>query len=266
MSGAKMMKRTRGIEQFEFLSMEDAVRIIEMHRAERRLQRQKRLNQEASDAAKRVEEMKKEAEIQSSSRRSYDERSSGEWAKSTRTLSLDDSRKGSSKPAKSEAGASSLTKDPQTASPLQNPAVTESPPELPSDFGEAADDDRSGVSAPKTNEPAKSKQTNVLITIAGWVTHSDDDHSLPYTVLKPNLYGDHYTLIWETEVLKDLGSALKILVAEVASFMVTQGIQVLLLPALMAALTGPLWMLKLSYLLDNPWGNALTKAEKAGRV
>ncbi len=25
-------------------------------------------------------------------------------------------------------------------------------------------------------------------------------------------------------------------------------------------------MLKLSYLVDNPWGNALTKAEKAGRV
>lgn len=34
----------------------------------------------------------------------------------------------------------------------------------------------------------------------------------------------------------------------------------------MAALTGPMWMLKLSYLVDNPWGNALTKAEKAGRV
>jgi hypothetical protein len=34
----------------------------------------------------------------------------------------------------------------------------------------------------------------------------------------------------------------------------------------MAALTGPMWMLKLSYLVDNPWGNALTKAEKAGRL
>jgi hypothetical protein len=34
----------------------------------------------------------------------------------------------------------------------------------------------------------------------------------------------------------------------------------------MAALTGPMWMLKLSYLIDNPFGNGLTKADKVGRV
>jgi hypothetical protein len=34
----------------------------------------------------------------------------------------------------------------------------------------------------------------------------------------------------------------------------------------MGALTGPLWLIKLTYLVDNPWGNALSKAEKAGRL
>lgn len=38
------------------------------------------------------------------------------------------------------------------------------------------------------------------------------------------------------------------------------------LPALMAALTGPLWAMKLSYFVDNPWGVGLTKSRKAGLI
>ena len=53
---------------------------------------------------------------------------------------------------------------------------------------------------------------------------------------------------------------------EVATFIVQQGIQVTLLPVLLGALTGPMWLIKLTYLLDNPWGNALSKAQKAGRL
>ena len=53
---------------------------------------------------------------------------------------------------------------------------------------------------------------------------------------------------------------------EVATFIVQQGIQVTLLPILLGALTGPMWLIKLTYLLDNPWGNALSKAQKAGRL
>ena len=40
-----------------------------------------------------------------------------------------------------------------------------------------------------------------------------------------DIYGDQYSLIWETQVLKDLGSTLNILVGEIASFIIQQGIQ-----------------------------------------
>ncbi|KAI9205052.1 uncharacterized protein BJ171DRAFT_423515, partial [Polychytrium aggregatum] len=110
------------------------------------------------------------------------------------------------------------------------------------------------------------KQTNVLITIAGWVTYGVDDHTLPFSTLEPNIYGDQYTLVWETKTLEELGSALKLLGMEVASFLFQKGLEVTVLPILMMGLTGPLWMLKLTYLLDNPWGNALGKAKWAGRV
>ncbi|KAI8846422.1 hypothetical protein BC829DRAFT_479598 [Chytridium lagenaria] len=78
------------------------------------------------------------------------------------------------------------------------------------------------------------------------------------------MHGDQYSLVWETKALRDLGSAMKLLVGEVTSFVIQQGIQTFLLPALMAGLTGPLWVLKFTSWLDNPWALALTKAKKAG--
>ena len=110
------------------------------------------------------------------------------------------------------------------------------------------------------------KQTNVLITVSGWCNYDSDDHIYPYSTLVPGVNGDHYALIWETKTLQELGSTMAILAGEIASFIFQQGLQVTVLPVLMGALTGPMWLLKLNYLVDNPWGNALTKAEKAGRL
>ena len=58
----------------------------------------------------------------------------------------------------------------------------------------------------KPTEPfqkqTKPKQTHVLITIAGYLTHDRDDHTYPFSTLELDENGDQYTLIWETEVLK----------------------------------------------------------------
>ncbi|KAI9007167.1 hypothetical protein BC832DRAFT_433011 [Gaertneriomyces semiglobifer] len=112
----------------------------------------------------------------------------------------------------------------------------------------------------------KAKQTNVLITVAGWIAYGPDDHTLPFSVLEPELYGDQYALIWETDALQELGGALKLLVGEVASFVIQQGLQATVLSALMLGLAGPIWAMKLGYLVDNPWGVGLSKAIKAGKV
>ncbi len=111
-----------------------------------------------------------------------------------------------------------------------------------------------------------STQTNVLITVAGWVNYDQDDHTYPFSTLKIGLNGDQYSLIYETEVLKKLGTTMSILLAEVASTIFQQGLQATALPVLLGALTAPMWLIKLTYLIDNPWSNALTKAEKVGRL
>jgi hypothetical protein len=121
------------------------------------------------------------------------------------------------------------------------------------------------LSSPPVSE-SPSKQTHVLITVSGWVAYDQDDHTYPFSTLEPGLNGDQYSLIWETKALQELGSTMSIFGKEIASFIFQQGLQVTLLPALLGALTGPMWLLKLTYLVDNPWGNALSKAEKAGRL
>jgi hypothetical protein len=98
------------------------------------------------------------------------------------------------------------------------------------------------------------RQPTVLITIAGWQTYDQNDFTLPFSTIAPDIYGDQYSLVWESRDLQKLGSALKILGTEVATFLFQQGLAATVLPVLMAGLTGPLWAIKLTYLMDNPWG------------
>ncbi|KAI9333116.1 hypothetical protein BDR26DRAFT_806089, partial [Obelidium mucronatum] len=125
-----------------------------------------------------------------------------------------------------------------------------------------------GGSGAGANTSESTPKANVLITIAGWVGSIDsrDDFTLPFSTLTPGVHGEQYALVWETQALIELGHAVRLLMAEVTSFLLQQGIQYFLLPVLMAGLTGPLWALKLTYMVDNPWGNGLTKAKKAGRI
>ncbi|KAI9350107.1 hypothetical protein BDR26DRAFT_798449 [Obelidium mucronatum] len=127
----------------------------------------------------------------------------------------------------------------------------------------------SATSIAEEDEDVKpAPKSSVLITIAGWVGAQDskNDFTLPFSTLTPGIHGEQYALVWETRDLVELGHAVKLLKAEVTSFVVNQGIQYFLLPVLMAGLTTPMWLMKLTYMVDNPWGNGLTKAKKAGRI
>ncbi|KAJ3025730.1 UNVERIFIED_CONTAM: hypothetical protein HDU68_006751 [Siphonaria sp. JEL0065] len=130
------------------------------------------------------------------------------------------------------------------------------------------DGDASGDASGGESTPSATPKANVLITIAGWVGSLDsrDDFTLPFSTLTPGVHGEQYALVWETQALIELGHAVRLLMSEITGFLVQQGIQYFLLPVLMAGLTGPLWALKLTYMVDNPWGNGLTKAKKAGRI
>lgn len=280
--GNKMIKRTRGIEEFEFIPAELAMSKIEENKEARREARRSRLRREAHDKRKLEEKINQDHEagitpadidtstiqlsIASDECSDYD----GIKSRSSSRKSMQESV-GTSRDTLSVSSVEMITADSDNElSNSQEPieitrSVVQDPAELASSSSKAQDDDGD---IKFKEEPLKPKQTNVLLMLTGWLAYGEDDYLLPFSTLEPNIYGDSYVLHWESEILKNMGSALILLVAEVTSFVVQQSLQVALtaLSSLLAGLSGPLWALKLTYLLDNPWGNGLTKAKRAGRV
>ncbi|KAL5121299.1 hypothetical protein ACEQ8H_000767 [Pleosporales sp. CAS-2024a] len=109
------------------------------------------------------------------------------------------------------------------------------------------------------------KRTNLIITLAGWMNGKVDDVRLPYSTVDP-IMGDIYSVLWEPEMLRSMGDTINILATEA----LTQGLQQVLastiLATLMAAMTLPLALTKLSYLIDNPWVVSQARADMAGLV
>ncbi|KAF1840576.1 DUF726-domain-containing protein [Cucurbitaria berberidis CBS 394.84] len=109
------------------------------------------------------------------------------------------------------------------------------------------------------------KRTHLIITLAGWMNGKVDDVRLPYSTVDP-IMGDIYSVLWEPEMLRSMGDTINILATEA----LTQGLQQVLgstiLTALMAAMTLPLALTKLSYLIDNPWIVSQARADMAGRI
>ncbi|KAH7076443.1 hypothetical protein BKA63DRAFT_510115 [Paraphoma chrysanthemicola] len=109
------------------------------------------------------------------------------------------------------------------------------------------------------------KRTNLIITLAGWMNGKVDDVRLPYSTVDP-IMGDIYSVLWEPEMLRSMGDTINILATEA----LTQGLQQVLastiLTALMAAMTLPLALTKLSYLIDNPWIVSQARADMAGLI
>ncbi|SDA03820.1 BZ3501_MvSof-1269-A2-R1_Chr3-2g05709 [Microbotryum saponariae] len=109
------------------------------------------------------------------------------------------------------------------------------------------------------------KRVNFLITIPGFMNGPLDDVRLPFSPLDP-LMGDVFSVLWEPEMMGDTGNALKILSTEVLTQAGQQVLALTVMTALMSALQWPMMLTKLSYLIDNPWSNALDRARQAGAV
>ncbi|EUC48720.1 hypothetical protein COCMIDRAFT_2384 [Bipolaris oryzae ATCC 44560] len=109
------------------------------------------------------------------------------------------------------------------------------------------------------------KRTHLIITLAGWMNGKVDDVRLPYSTVDP-IMGDIYSVLWEPEMLRSMGATINILATEA----LTQGLQQVLgstiLTALMSAMTLPLALTKLSYLIDNPWIVSQARADMAGLI
>ncbi|KAJ3226583.1 hypothetical protein HK099_004610, partial [Clydaea vesicula] len=246
-SGKSYLKRSRGISIFEFLTIDEAMNRIEEHKLERENKRRARLKLQLREkkikAANEARERRRNSELNEKKKNLLTEDPNHIFPIDT-DLDLD-----------------TLTGSPSLS--FNSPMV-----EVTDSGGNEEDTDESEVITSPISpvHEKQEKQTNALITISGWITYGEDDFTLPFSTLQNSTYGDHYSLIWETKDVQALGSALNILGNEIASFLFQQGLAATVLPVLMAGLAGPMWALKLTYLLDNPWGIGLSKASKAGKV
>ena len=109
------------------------------------------------------------------------------------------------------------------------------------------------------------KRPNLVVTVAGWMTGNVDDVRLPFSTVDP-IMGDIYSIHWEPEMLKSTGQTIQILATEALTQTIQQILGSTILTALMAGLTLPLILTKLSYLIDNPWAVSLARADAAGLI
>ncbi|KDN43321.1 DUF726-domain-containing protein [Tilletiaria anomala UBC 951] len=109
------------------------------------------------------------------------------------------------------------------------------------------------------------KRFNCIIGIPGFMSGEQDDPRLPFSVID-SMMGDLFTVLWEPDMMKEMGNAIGILWNETIGSGVQQVLAVTFASALVGALAWPIWLSKLGYLIDNPWSNALDRARAAGLI
>lgn len=92
-----------------------------------------------------------------------------------------------------------------------------------------------------------------------------EDLIIPFAGVSP-LMGSQYTLCFDPHELAKLGDSLKIFASELISFSAQQILQQTILAGIISGLSWPLWLVKLGYLVDNPWSVGLDRAKKAGLI
>ncbi|KAI9444567.1 hypothetical protein H4582DRAFT_2108463 [Lactarius indigo] len=96
------------------------------------------------------------------------------------------------------------------------------------------------------------KRVNCIITVPGFLNGQLDDTRLPFSVLDP-VVGDVFSVLWEPEMIRETGSALRIMTTEILTQL---GQTVLAATAMTALMTALQW----------PITTALDRAKAAGSV
>ncbi|VEU20690.1 DEKNAAC101634 [Brettanomyces naardenensis] len=106
---------------------------------------------------------------------------------------------------------------------------------------------------------------NLILTVSGWMSGKMDDVRLPFSTVDP-VMGDMYSLLWEPDMLTSMGQTIQILANEILTQSIQQILGATILVTLMGAIQLPMWLSKLSYLLDNPWSVSLNRAKASGLI
>lgn len=99
-----------------------------------------------------------------------------------------------------------------------------------------------------TSEKAPKNMADAQQDLYEILANGQHDLILPFSGLSP-INGPHYALCFSPDTLRSLGDALKMLASEVISFSTTQLLQQTILSGVLSALTWPMWLVKLGYLV-----------------
>lgn len=109
------------------------------------------------------------------------------------------------------------------------------------------------------------KRVNCIVTVPGFMNGVQDDPRLPFSVID-SIMGDVFSILWEPDMMQEMGNAINLLWNET----LVQGVQGLLAATIAGGLVGalawPLWLTKLGWFIDNPWSNALDRAQSCGLI
>ncbi|KAI3658896.1 hypothetical protein MP638_003139 [Amoeboaphelidium occidentale] len=135
-----------------------------------------------------------------------------------------------------------------------------------------------GRSLPATRRRSQEQMSEIILK-PGTSERAKDDEQIPEELLAVGLedvivpfmgvsplMGAHYSLCFDPHILCTLGDALKIFASELISFSAQQILQQTVLATLLSGLSFPLWLVKLGYLVDNPWSLGLDRSRKAGEL
>lgn len=109
------------------------------------------------------------------------------------------------------------------------------------------------------------KRVNCIIAVPGFMSGPQDDPRLPFSVVD-SIMGDIFSLLWEPDMMQEMGNAIYLLWSETLVQGVQQVLAATIAGGLVGALAWPLWLTKLGYFIDNPWSNALDRAHSCGLI
>ncbi|EDO44956.1 predicted protein, partial [Nematostella vectensis] len=107
---------------------------------------------------------------------------------------------------------------------------------------------------------------HLTIAISGWLEEPDQEKGFKEPWRTMRLSRERYCLKWEPKYLREVGSGITSLVTSGAISLATQeALKFTILQGIMSAIAWPMSVLKLGYLIDNPWGVCARRAAEVGK-
>ncbi|CAJ1055323.1 transmembrane and coiled-coil domain-containing protein 4 [Xyrichtys novacula] len=108
------------------------------------------------------------------------------------------------------------------------------------------------------------KHLHLTIAVTGWLCSGKySSFQAPWCSLGE--CGEQYCLVWESRFLRDLGSAMALLLDGLVSIVAQEALKYTVLSGIVAALTWPASLLAAASVIDNPWSVCLSRSAEVGK-